>query len=61
MNPRKIPMKVGTPRWRRLTTDETLDEVTNRVMEGLPRFQAIEALHGYQDMKSVQLSSFVMA
>ena len=33
--------------------EETLDQVTNRVMEGLPRFQAIEALHGYQDMKWV--------
>jgi E3 ubiquitin-protein ligase UBR7 len=32
-------------------TDETLDEVTNRVMNGLPRVQAIEALHGYQNMK----------
>ena len=31
--------------------DETLDEVTNRLMEGLPRVQAIEALHGYQNMK----------
>jgi len=31
--------------------DETLDDVTNRVMEGLPRVQAIEALHGYQNMK----------
>jgi E3 ubiquitin-protein ligase UBR7 len=31
--------------------EETLDQVTNRVMEGLPRVQAIEALHGYQNMK----------
>ena len=36
-----------------LTTgaEETLDEVTNRVVESLPRVQAIEALHGYQNMK----------
>ena len=33
--------------------DETLDEVTNRVMGNLPRVQAIEALHGYQNMKWV--------
>ena len=31
--------------------EETLDQVTNRVMEGLPRVQAIEAIHGYQNMK----------
>ncbi len=35
--------------WR---VEETLDEVTNRVVGPLPRVQAIEALRGYQTMKS---------
>ncbi|RSH91250.1 hypothetical protein EHS25_009549 [Saitozyma podzolica] len=30
--------------------EETLDEVTSRVVDALPRVQAIEALHGYQTM-----------
>lgn len=30
---------------------ETLDEVTERVVGTLPRVQAIEALHGFQNMK----------
>ncbi|ORY33721.1 hypothetical protein BCR39DRAFT_265315 [Naematelia encephala] len=33
------------------TDPETLDQVTNRVVGSLPRVQAIEALHGYQNMK----------
>ena len=35
------------------SAEETLDEVTNRVVSSLPRVQAIEALHGFQTMKSV--------
>ncbi|KAK8869888.1 hypothetical protein IAR55_000456 [Kwoniella newhampshirensis] len=31
--------------------DETIDQVTNRVIGSLPRVQAIEALHGYQRLK----------
>ncbi|WVF72282.1 hypothetical protein IAT40_007094 [Kwoniella sp. CBS 6097] len=31
--------------------EETMDEVTSRVMGQLPRVQAIEALHGYQRLK----------
>ncbi|WVQ98647.1 hypothetical protein IAU59_005778 [Kwoniella sp. CBS 9459] len=31
--------------------EETMDEVTTRVMGQLPRVQAIEALHGYQRLK----------
>ena len=31
--------------------DETLEQVTERVVGALPRFQAIEAVHGYQAMK----------
>lgn len=30
---------------------ETLDEITERVVGTLPRVQAIEALHGFQNMK----------
>ncbi len=37
--------------WLSWHTEETLDEVTNRVVGSLPRVQAIEALHGYQTMK----------
>ena len=36
-----------------IDADETLDEITNRVVGSLPRVQAIEALHGYQAMKWV--------
>ena len=36
-----------------ICAEETLDEVTNRVVGSLPRVQAIEALHGYQNMKWV--------
>nr|XP_019042807.1 E3 ubiquitin-protein ligase UBR7 [Kwoniella bestiolae CBS 10118]OCF21737.1 E3 ubiquitin-protein ligase UBR7 [Kwoniella bestiolae CBS 10118] len=31
--------------------DETIEQVTSRVMTSLPRVQAIEALHGYQKLK----------
>ena len=31
--------------------DETMEQVTERVVGALPRVQAIEALHGYQTMK----------
>ncbi|WVR05098.1 hypothetical protein IAU60_002110 [Kwoniella sp. DSM 27419] len=31
--------------------EETIDQVTSRVMDQLPRAQAIEALHGYQRLK----------
>ena len=34
--------------------EETLEDVTNRVVGSLPRVQAIEALHGYQTMKWVK-------
>ncbi|OCF38488.1 hypothetical protein I317_07730, partial [Kwoniella heveanensis CBS 569] len=33
--------------------EETMDEVTTRVMDQLPRVQAIEAVHGYQRLKWV--------
>lgn len=38
--------------------DETFDEVSNRVISGLPRAQTIEALHGYQNMKEKLRSLF---
>lgn len=31
--------------------EETLEEVTERVVGSMPRVQAIEALHGYQRLK----------
>lgn len=47
---RRVSRQGGLLVWS-LTPDETLEQVTERVVGALPRVQAIEALHGYQNMK----------